>query len=154
MSQAKRRHQIQLHRCLTSKEVTQDAFLILAKLSKREVNLWFSHKVRDVRSTVETLGSLVEYQMAKQAACVSKMQTLREQLGHELSLWSDTVGFASLNHTLNTTELGLLVMKLYNRRQATVWALRLDMTLPEEVLSVRYPCRVNNLVSRVSNKCL
>lgn len=154
MNKTKRRHQVLLHRCLASKQVPQDVFLLLSKLSEDEVSLWFANKVRDVRSTVDTLGALVEYQAAKQATCVLKICTLRQQLGQELSLWSDTVGFDSSSHTLSSTELGLLVLKLQNRRQAAVWALRLDMALPQEALSVRSPGRVRNLVLRVSNKCL
>ncbi len=152
MDKTKRRHQVLLHRCLSSKQVSQEVFLLITKLTDEEVSEWFASKLREIRLIAETLGMIVEYQAAKRGTCVSKMCSLRRALGQELSLWSDTVGFESSCKSLNRTELGLLVIKQQDPRQAAIWALRLDTVLPRDSLSVKSPWRIRNLVSRVSNR--
>ncbi|AMF96282.1 hypothetical protein AL538_00360 [Vibrio harveyi] len=154
MDKIKRRYQILLHRCLVGNQISQEMFSVLTQLTNDEINLWFSNKVPEVRLIVYTLGMIVEYQTAKQVGNVSKMYSLRQVLGQDLSLWSDSVGFESLSYKLNSVELGLLVLKLRDHRQAVIWALRLKVSLPEESMFVRSPYRLRNLILRISNWCM
>lgn len=154
INKAKRRYQVLMHRCLVSKQVSQELFFLLTKLTEGEVALCFSYTVQEVRSIVETLGMMVEYQGAKRSMSVSRLWSLRQVLGQELSLWSDVAGVEPTSQSLNTTELGLLVVKLHDYRLAAIWSLRLNVVFPGGGILTKSQYRTGNLVSKVSNKCV
>ena len=148
----KRRYQVLMHRCLACEQISQEMFLLLTSLTEEEVSLWFVNKVREVKLFVDTLGMIIEYQAAKQLGCIANMCSLRQKLGIELSLWSDVLALEVIPRNLSSTELGLLVLKLQEPRQAALWALRLDVTIPELSLSVSSSCRVRDLLAYISKK--
>lgn len=154
MNKAKRRYQILLHRYLTSREMSQDMFMLLTQMTEEEINLWFTTDVRYVRYTMETLGKIVEYQKIKRIPSIAKICSLRQELGQVLSLWSDILGLESSPQAMSLVEYGLMVLKAQDHRQAAVWALRLNVVFPQESLSMRSPYRLRNLLSVVSNRCM
>ncbi|MDR5014422.1 hypothetical protein RF663_09310 [Aeromonas veronii] len=127
---------------------------MLTKLTEDEVALCFAYTVQEVRLIVEKLGMMVEYQGAKRSMSVSRLWSLRQTLGQELSLWSDVAGVEPSSQSFNTTELGLQVVKLHDYRLAAIWSLRLNVVFPGDALSTKSQHRTGNLVSKVSNQCV
>lgn len=145
-----KRNQKLLHYHLSrNKYLSEEQFRALTSLTDYEVSCWLSQSKKNIKECVLTCGAVLEYQRRRVEPNSGNLNLLRNRLGQNLYLWSDTVGFVNIPSMPSTLLSGLVLLSHHNRKLAIVWSILLGLQIPEETIGINYPYRFSGLMSRI-----
>ncbi|EMA4781808.1 hypothetical protein U3C50_001522 [Providencia rettgeri] len=138
-----------LHYYLTQGDLNEEAYRVLTSLKPDEIMRWLSGSKIQMLNVVEKLSLVVKYQQAKLSQQHTEWLNYRSQLPSYDCLFSDAANFLSIPNGYCDKEQAINLLATIDRNQALIWAIRLNIQLPDAPIVMVRPECIQFIVNKV-----